>query len=515
MKNKDIKEQVDSLITIEEAMELAKEYYAFIPIQERAKIFNRVIFKRKVDPEDVYFSLKLATNISFLFVSYPEKKRAFFYKSNDVRHEMHVFRLFVKKIHDLYIKQQMDQTEKYEDKTFFTYLNYQFHYPSISIGDYIEMFKLFDDVSIETYGFSIYNMIEDLLLLTSDTTLDDEGRILRLTNEWIGKEQMRGKVDVELFQKILTSLFIDESEIKTRMIYPTEILNNFKGRIGVKLRKGYFIPQSSFVFENILRYLIEAEKSNKIKGKILEKHVEDILKDYFGKENVIKTFYDDLGNEQDILVKHKNHVLSIECKAQDFKEVHRNQKQAATRLTRKFNSVILKGCQQCERVKENFSKNDSVTFYDSAKKGKRNIIFEVPDTRKVELVKIVVTLDDYLNLSESPHDFLSSKYEDTWVVNLFTLKRILWLSEPNQFIKYVKYRTSGVKTIRSINSDELEQYGYFVSPNYDMYPQNDIGITINLAQGFSRVFDKYDEYSYQKEIKEWEEHISERTQNKR
>ncbi|WP_413538168.1 hypothetical protein [Enterococcus malodoratus] len=508
LKKKDIEEKINNLVTVEEGMELASKYYPFIPIQERSKIFNRVIFNRKTDSEDVYLSLKLATNLSFLFVSYPERIRSHLYDSNNMDFEMHVFRLFVKKIHDIYIKQQIDQTEEKEDKTFLTYLLYQFHYPTISAGDYIEMFKLFDDVSKEIYGFSIYDITKMLMFFTSDVSLDNEKKVFSLTNEWISMERIKKFFNIELSPKILSGLFIDETEIKNKMIYPTDILKNFKGKIGIKLKKGFFIPQSYFVFENILRYLIESEKSMGVKGDILENHVEDILKEYFGKENVIKTFYDDSGKEQDILVKHEKYVLSIECKAQDFKEVYRNQKQSEIRLTRRFNNVILKGCQQCERVKESFLKNDSVTFYNSDNKNKRGVVLEIPDTKKVNLIKIVITLDDYLNLSESPHDFLDSRYRDTWIINLFTLKRILWASEPEQFIKYAEYRTSGLKTIRSMNSDELEQFGYFMSPNFDTYPQNDIGITINLGQSFSRVFDKYDNYSYQEEIKEWEEYIN-------
>ncbi|MGM0214556.1 hypothetical protein [Enterococcus sp. AZ109] len=510
IKSENIEESIRSSSTLEEILDLAKRYYSLIPISERSIIFNRVLFHRKIDPEDAYFSLKLATNLSFIFVAYPERKFPRFYnyfKRNKIDSEMQIFRCFVMRIHDMYTRQQMDQVNESNDKNFSTYLNYHFHYPSISTGDYIEVFKLFDGTSREVYGFSIYNIVDILLWLTCDVVINKEMSKYRLTNEWISFKQMRRKFSDKSSSFMISRLFIDEAEIKDKFIYPTDILNNFKGRIGIKTKHGYFVPQSSFVFENILRYLVEAEKSNEVKGKILEKHVEEVLKDYFGKSNVIKTFYDASGNEQDILVRYKKYFFSIECKAQDFKEIYRDQKQASTRLTRIFNRVILKGCQQCERVRENFSDNDSVVFFDSDNKKKRNVVIEIPNTKKVELVKVVVTLDDYLNLSESPHDFLSPEYEDTWIVNLFTLKRILWASEPDQLIEYIKYRTSGLKTIRSINSDELEQYGYFVSPNFNMYPQNDVDITINLQQGFSRVFDEYDNYSYRKQIRDWKENI--------
>ncbi len=510
MKLENIEKKIKNLTTLEEVLDLAKQYYSLIPISRRSKIFNGVIFQRKTNPEDIYFSLKLATNLSFIFMAYHEKKISYFYsyfRRNDINYEMQIFRFFVMRIHKIYTRQQIDQVDDKTDKNFFTYLNYHFHYPSISVGDYIEMFKIFDDISKRTYGFSVYNIAKLLLFWTSDISIDDETGIFKLTNEWLSLEKMEKVYGIELSSLIVSNLFIDESEVKDKFIYPTEIFTDFKGKIGIKFQKGYFIPQSTFIFESILRYLIETEKSNKLKGNILERHVENLLKDFFDEKNVIKTFYDDSGIEQDILVKYGKYFLSIECKAQDFKEVHRDRNQAVERLTRRFNQVILKGCKQCSRVKKKFAQDEPVIYYDSDKKKKRNVILNVPDTKNIEVLKIVVTLDDYLNLSEFPHDFLSSEYEDTWIVNLFTLKRILWASEPDQFIKYVKYRTSGLKTIRSINSDELEQFGYFVSPNFDIYPQNDLGITINLGQGFSKLFDEYDDYSYQKEMEEWEEHI--------
>lgn len=192
MKIENIEKKIKSLDSLEEVMRFAKRHYSLIPISSRSIIFNRVIFQRKMNPEDVYFSLKLATNVSFIFMAYPEKKISYCsinFKRNNINYEMQIFRLFVMRIHEIYTKLQMDQVEEYTDRIFLTYLNYQFHYPSIAVGDYIEMFKLFDDVSKKIYGFSIYNIADLLLTWTSDINIAYETGLFKLTNEWLSLEK--------------------------------------------------------------------------------------------------------------------------------------------------------------------------------------------------------------------------------------------------------------------------------------------------------------------------------------
>ena len=510
MVNKErIKNTIEETDTIEDLLILSKNYYSAIPINIRSMIFNQVIFQRKMDSEDVHFSIKLATNLSLLFMSYPINKKSYLYFLHDIKiyHEIEIFRILIFKFHNLYTIQQTEQMVNHEYGFFSTFLNYHFHYSSISIGDYLEIFKLFEAVSNKIYGFSIYKFSKILLFLTSDTSYKPNEAAIKITNAWISNKQMHQYFNNGLPAEIISNIFIDESEIKPDIIYPTDITKIFRGKIGIKFKKGYFVPQCAFIFENILRQLIESPEANDTKGEILENHVSEILQDFFGKESVIKTFFDECGNEQDILVKYKNFILSIECKAQDFKEVFRNHEQAIKRLTRRFKQIILKGCEQCERVKENIYTNSSVCYYDSDDKKDRNKIIEISNTKKIEVLKIVVTLDDYLNLSESPHEFLDNKYKDTWVVNLFSLKKILWISNKEEFINYVKYRTSSLETIKSINSDELEQFGYFTSPNFNFYPPNNLGITINLMNGFSKIFDSYDVYSFEKEIARLDEYL--------
>ncbi|MDT1958401.1 hypothetical protein MX629_08210 [Carnobacterium divergens] len=503
----DVVESIQMANSIEVLLEISKRYYSKIPISQRSLVFNQVIFQRKLEPEDDQLSLKLAMNLSFLFMTYPVKMsiRERLFKKINVESEFGVFRLFIQKMYQLYLEQQIEQSE---GDLFTTYLNYHFHFPSIAVGDYLELFKLFDKISKKIYGFSIYNLAGVLLFFTSNTNIDEEGK-MTITNAWISNKDMKNYFDRELYPIIISGLFADVSEVNSeKLLYPTAVPKLFKGKIGLRFKTGYFVPQCEFIFENILRYLIEASESDKFKGNVLEDHTRDILKNFFTEGTVTKTYYDEEKNEQDILVQYKDYLLVIECKAHDFKEVYRDQDAAVNRLNQRFNHVILKGCKQCERVKERVTNNESVVFYDSDKANKRKKIIELPNTANLKILKVVVTLDDYLNLSESPHEFLDEKYQDTWIVNLFTLKRILWASNQEKLIKYIEYRTSALTTISSINSDELDQYGYYVSPNYDIFPPNNIGISIHLMSGFSKMFDHYDDESFKKQWKLLSEHLN-------
>ncbi|MGE6526613.1 hypothetical protein [Bacillus safensis] len=496
--------------SIEDLITLSKSYYSTIPIKIRSIIFNQVIFQRRIDYDDKYFSIKLATNLALLFMSYPFHKKFFkiFQNNKKTQEEIIVFRLFTNKFQELYISQQTIQSS-FNEKSFHpTYWNYHFHYVSISLGEYLEIFKLLEKVSNKIYGFSVYEFSKLLIFLTLDVIHKPSEGTVEITNIWISNDQMKQYIHKNPSFENISKFFLKESEFESGIVYPTDIPKIFRGKIGIKIKEGYFVPQSYFIFENVLRQLIESPIADDVKGKILEKHVVEILQDFFGNESVITTYFDEDGNEQDILVSYKNYILALECKAQDFKEVFRNHTKALNRLNRRFNQIILKGCKQCDRVKENISNNNSVSYYDSDDKESRNEIIKISNTRKIEVLKIVVTLDDYLNLSESPHEFLDEKYKDTWVVNLFNLKKILWKSNKEEFVSYVKYRTSLLETIKSINSDELEQFGYFISPNFNLYPPNNLGINISLKPSFSKVFELYEAYSIEKELVKLDEYLN-------
>lgn len=103
-------QRVDS---IEELLMVSKKYYSKISIFHRSLIFNQIIFQRKLEPEDDQISLKLAMNLSFLFMMYPIKMSigVHLFKKINVESEFVVFRLFIQKFYQLYLEQQTEQSE--------------------------------------------------------------------------------------------------------------------------------------------------------------------------------------------------------------------------------------------------------------------------------------------------------------------------------------------------------------------------------------------------------------------
>lgn len=62
-------------------------------------------------------------------------------------------------------------------------------------------------------------------------------------------------------------------------------------------------------------------------------------------------------------------------------------------------------------------------YYDNGNYKQRKLAFTVNSCKKIKVLKIVVTMDEYLDLAESPYNFIDDNYIDTWFVNLMTLKK--------------------------------------------------------------------------------------------
>jgi len=119
----------------------------------------------------------------------------------------------------------------------------------------------------------------------------------------------------------------------------------------------------------------------------------------------------------------------------------------------------VKACEQCQRGKEYLLNNKIPIYYNSDKKKERKKVLEVNSTNNKKIFKIAVVLDEYLDLAELSNRYLGEKYQDTWVVNIFALHKILWISNRingiNTFFEYLEYRTQNNLGIESIHSDDL------------------------------------------------------------
>ena len=195
----------------------------------------------------------------------------------------------------------------------------------------------------------------------------------------------------------------------------------------------------------------------------------------------------------------------MECKSQNFKSIFIEGENSTQIREKHFKEVIVKACDQCQRGKEYILNEKVAVYYNSNKKKTREKVLEIDNINNKKIFKIVVVLDEYLDLAELANRYLEEKYRDTWVVNIFALHRILWtlkrINKLNIFFEYLEYRTKNKLGIESAHFDELAQFGYWISSNYNMYPKLGRGINIILNNSFTNIFDYYDFYFYE-ELKE-------------
>ena len=300
------------------------------------------------------------------------------------------------------------------------------------------------------------------------------------------------------------NLFLDNYKIKNKLFIENNLRTVFKGKLGIKFSDGLYVPRAYHIFENIFKGIIDNEQSKDKKGDILEVYSKDIIGMFF--DNIHHTSYDNNRNEQDLIIEFEDKILFVECKSQNFKNIFIEGNDAAKIREKHFEEVIVKACEQCQRGKEYLINNKTAIYYNSNKKKGRSKVLEVSNTSSKKIFKIVVVLDEYLDLAELSSRYLEEKYKDTWIVNIFALNKILWTSNRingvSTFFEYLEYRTQNYLGIESIHCDELAQFGYWISPNYNIYPQLGMNINIVLNDSFTNIFDEYDSYFYKELINE-------------
>ncbi|AIY79365.1 hypothetical protein U728_918 [Clostridium botulinum 202F] len=484
-----MREEIRKFKNKNDVIRFAKEHYSKLTRADRAKIFNEVIQDRQIDLKKFRFSLRLSIEISCIFISYKTNFMRIFSKYKfSLEEEKEIFIIIVEKIYELGWSKKLDNNE-IEKNDLRRYLSYKYDYPSINIYEYFKLFKCFDKLSEDIYGLSIYrNFYELIILVASKENLYIENNILK-------KEF--GNI------KNLENLFLDGYKIKDSLFIEDNLRTVFKGKLGIKFSDGVYIPRAYNILENIFRGIIESEKSKDKKGDILEAYSKDIIGEFF--KDIHHTSYDNKGNEQDLIIEFEDKILFVECKSQNFKSIFIEGKDSTQTREKHFKDVIVKACEQCQRGKEYLLNNKIAIYYNSNKKKGRKKILQVNSKNNKKIFKIVVVLDEYLDLAELSNRYLGEKYKDTWVVNIFALNKILWISNRingiSTFFEYLEYRTQKYLGIESIQCDELAQFGYWISPNYNNYPQLGMNINIVLNNSFTNIFHEYDSYFYKELVK--------------
>ena len=482
-----LKEEIKKLENIDAVINFAKLHYINLKREYKGRIFNESIQDRQVNLEKFGFSLRLSIELSCIFISYKTKfRRRFSEYEFNLAEEKKIFITIVEKIYELDCLKQVG-INKFEENDFKRYLNYKYDYPSINLYEYFKLFKYFDELSKGIYGISIYRNFSKLIILLASTQhLYIKNRILK-----------KGFGNV----KNLQNLFLDYDCIKERLFIEEDLRKMFNGKLGIKFSDGLYVPRAYHTLENVFRGIIENDKSKDKKGDILEIYSKDIIRKFF--KDIYHTSYDNKGNEQDLIIEFEDKILFVECKSQNFKSIFVEGKDAVQTREKHFKEVIVKACDQCQRGKEYLLNNEIAIYYDSNNKKVRKKILELNRINNKKLFKIVVVLDEYLDLAELSNRYLEEKQRDTWVVNIFALSRILWTANRikgiNTFFEYLEYRTQNNLAIESLHCDELAQFGYWISTNYNIYPQLDMNINIVLGNNFTNIFNEYDFY-FNKEL---------------
>ncbi|HFK1511930.1 TPA: hypothetical protein ACNHAY_004639 [Bacillus paranthracis] len=482
------KEKINNYEGVAEVIEFAKLHYRKFNREERAQIFNQVIQDRHVNVEEFNFSLRLAVELSSIFMVYKTNAMRFLVKCQfDLDKEKEIFKLIIKKIFELDSSQQVFNN-KLERNYLKRYLNYKYDYPSIHVYEYFKLFQYFEELCEDIYGLSIKRNFYTFLIFVSST----EDLYIK-----INKEEFRN-------HKNFANLFIDGNDINEKIFIEDNLRTSFKGKLGIKFSDGLYVPRTHHLFENILRGILENEKSKDKKGDILETYSKDIIGNFF--DDIYHTSYDNKGNEQDLIITFKDTILFIECKSQNFKSIFIDGKDAKSIIEKHFEEVIVKACKQCQRGKEYLLNNNRVIYYNSNNKKERKEVFTISKAKNKRIYKIVVVLDEYLDLAELSNRYLDAEYKDTWVVNIFALQKILWtatrINGINTFFEYLEYRTRNYLSIESLHSDELAQFGYWISSNHHFYPQVGLNINITIGNRFTNIFNVYDAYFFEELKKE-------------
>ena len=343
------------------------------------------------------------------------------------------------------------------------------------------------------YNFSIY---DNYLYIANITSGRNSG--------WLSEKKLknffRGS-GLEINE--INSLFFDISILNKDDIQFLEIQTKMLGKLGIKYEQGYYIPQTWFIFENLFNYLAENKKEDATE--ILEGYAQRLFSSFFGKSNVSLNNYDKGRNEQDIIISLEDTILLVECKSNNFTRISDDDLRTEEKLQNTFNSAIQYGANQCLRAEKYIKDNDPAEYYDSNKKRGRNKILEINKGSEKTILKIVVLLNDYLNLAESSNQFLEESTKNVWVVNMFALEKILWkLGNVSDFIEYAIHRCSNIQTIEARTSDELVQLGYFISPIFKNFiPQNNMFATVSAGNNFANWANEYEVIKDLNEFNYW------------
>ncbi|EGL14945.1 MULTISPECIES: hypothetical protein [unclassified Paenibacillus] len=506
---------------MENKRKLLEEFFELEDYNLENEITEIITRFRKYNPYEVFWLINslIMDNTRYVFENRDKRvspklvNRLFYlYKKNSViknntkiknrSNELKWLRKKFVKIVNYYCMEQFNQKEEQEDihmslRNFHSqnFINYHFDYPNTSWFQYLRALeinsKVIDTIFIKDNlttleiekGLLICILYDFIYQACRKNILND----LLYEKEKYKFESFLTSFSVQQFSKVLRRFGIKEKEFINRFFpilrnenevtlsYPTDKYYREEFSLGICHKDRIFFPRSNFILDEFWNYILEHEEMKGGKGKrgrkddFVEEYTIMLLKDFFGKESVYNNLYDENGDEQDIIVLYGEYTLCFECKSEVLKEPFRDSNKSDTRMKQNFDRVIQKAYIQGWRVKNNINNKNS-KYYNSDKKYSRKIILDLCEQDHTKVLKICITINNYLNLSNRVNKYLEFKDDDKdypWVVDIFSLEHIFNKvrainRDEKYFINYVQDRIKSYLGVQALGAEELECFGYYL-----------------------------------------------------
>jgi hypothetical protein len=302
-------------------------------------------------------------------------------------------------------------------------------------------------------------------------------------------------------EKLIDFILYNENENKGKTVYYAD-KNPFFDTPLIKLNDTKFLcPQYKFLIESFYNKInstlskIKKEKYTQFKNQMLEKKVEEVFRQLFGKEALIFDSYyvDKKKSEQDLLIVFKGFFFIVEIKDTLFRAPMRDPIKAFDKIKTDFKKSIQYGYDQCIRVESKLEKGKPFEIYDSKT---QKSIFQVKPNKVKDYFSIVVTQFKYGNIQTNLENLLIKEDDalypwsiciddlEAFVLALIKLKKGM---ARTQFINYLKNREAYNEHL--ICGDELELCGYFINSPKDFEKFSTIEETFSPDPRMSALFD--------------------------
>lgn len=202
-----------------------------------------------------------------------------------------------------------------------------------------------------------------------------------------------------------------------------------------------------------------------IKSQMHEDELYEMLKQYFGENNVYANAYLRRAGKQyaekDFIVLYKNMVLSFEAKSNLLPAPELEVTDNIDNLKYKCEECIKKAYAQSLEVKQSIASGKAV-FYDSANK-KNKVLIDLRNFKIEKCIQVVVMYEEYLGI-ETNIEHICPEF-DAWIIDIKNLMYILadtvGRGDFDTFVDYALKRKNAYGLIDVQSGEELKVYNLY------------------------------------------------------